>query len=79
VSLAKLPVDDQSLFTCATRLACATLYGGFSVDPQTGRQRGHALLTAQWQNGRRVAVWPPELAQAPLRYPLGSSNATPQR
>jgi hypothetical protein len=48
VALAGLRVDDQSLFTCATQLACATLYGGFSLDPQMGRQRGHALLTVQW-------------------------------
>ncbi len=79
VTLAGLTVDDQSLFSCATQLACATLYGRFSLEPQTGLQRGHTLLTLQWQNGRQVAVWPPELAQAPLRYPLGSSNATPRR
>jgi hypothetical protein len=79
VALGGLTVDDQRLLTCATQLACATLYGGFSLDPQTGRQRGHALLTVQWQNGRQVAIWPPELAQAPLRYPLGRPSPSRQK
>jgi len=31
---------------------------------------GHRGLTVQWQDGMRRVIWPPEQAQASLRYPL---------
>jgi branched-chain amino acid transport system substrate-binding protein len=60
------PVSDAALLAQARGLRCTTLYGAFALDPDSGRQRGHQLLTVQWQGGRRVAVWPPPLAQARL-------------
>lgn len=51
----------------ALRLRCRTLFGEFRLDPETGLQAGHRVLTVQWQEGRRRVVWPPERAQAPLR------------
>jgi branched-chain amino acid transport system substrate-binding protein len=62
--------DDAALLAAAGRLRCTTLFARFRIDPQTGRQAGHQVLTVQWQDGVRVVVWPPEHAQAPLRYPL---------
>jgi branched-chain amino acid transport system substrate-binding protein len=46
------------------------LLGAFRLDPATGRQVGHRVLTVQWQDGVRRVVWPPERAEAALRYPL---------
>ncbi len=52
------------------RLACRTLYGDFRLDPVTGLQVGHRVVTVQWQEGRRGASWPPDVAEAAFRYPL---------
>ena len=63
-------IDDADQLGAARNLACRTLYGDFRLDPDTGLQVGHRVLTVQWQQGRRRAVWPPDLAEARLRYPL---------
>ena len=63
-------VDDAALLAAARRVACRTLYGDFRLDPVTGLQVGHRVVTVQWQRGRRRAIWPPDLAEAALRYPL---------
>jgi branched-chain amino acid transport system substrate-binding protein len=64
--------DDAAQLTAAARLSCRTLYGGFRLDPVSGLQVGHEVLTVQWQGGSRRVVWPPELAELPLSYPLSS-------
>ena len=61
---------DEALLQAARRLDCTTLFGRFRLSSD-GRQIGHQVLTVQWQGGNRVVVWPPERAQATLRYPLG--------
>ncbi|WP_198536208.1 ABC transporter substrate-binding protein [Pseudofrankia saprophytica] len=58
--------DDVALRAEARRLTCTTLFGPFRVD-ESGRQLGHQVLTVQWQDGRRVVVWPPERANAAPR------------
>jgi len=61
---------DAAQLAAAERLSCQTLYGGFRLDPVTGLQVGHEVLTVQWQGGSRRVVWPLELAELPLSYPL---------
>ena len=63
-------LGDAAQLAVARRLACRTLYGDFRLDPVTGVQVGHRLVTVQWQGGRRRAIWPPDLAEASLEYPL---------
>lgn len=62
--------EDGALLRAARRLDRTTLFGRFRLDPDTGRQVGHRVLTVQWQEGQRVVVWPPERAGAQLRHPL---------
>jgi len=62
--------DDAAQLATAARLSCRTLYGGFRLDPVTGLQAGHEVLTVQWQGGGRRVVWPAELAEQALSYPL---------
>jgi branched-chain amino acid transport system substrate-binding protein len=62
--------EDGPLRAAAVALRCTTLLGAFRLDPATGRQVGHRVLTVQWQDGVRRVVWPPERAEAALRYPL---------
>ncbi len=56
--------QDEALRDAARALTLTTLYGDFRLDPATGEQIGHRLLTIQWQGDSRVIVWPPEHAQA---------------
>lgn len=62
--------DEDALLAAARGIEVTTMFGEFRLDPQTRRQVGHQVLTVQWQDGVRRVVWPPERAQAPLRYPL---------
>jgi branched-chain amino acid transport system substrate-binding protein len=62
--------DDATLMAAACALECTTMYGPFRLDPRSRQQVGHQVLTVQWQDGARRVIWPPERAQAPLRYPL---------
>lgn len=55
-------VADAELRDAAARLRCTTLYGAFDLDPETGIQIGHEVLTVQWQDGKRQVVWPPQRA-----------------
>jgi branched-chain amino acid transport system substrate-binding protein len=45
-----------------------TVYGGFKVD-RDGVQIAHSMLTFQWQDGKKVIVWPDELAPGKPRFP----------
>jgi branched-chain amino acid transport system substrate-binding protein len=45
-----------------------TVLGAFQVD-QGGFQVAHKMLTFQWQDGKKVIVWPEELAAEQPRFP----------
>ena len=62
--------DDAALLAAACALECTTMFAPFRLDLQTRQQVGHRMLTVQWQDGMRRVIWPPEQAQASLRYPL---------
>jgi branched-chain amino acid transport system substrate-binding protein len=62
--------DDEALLAAACAVEVTTMFARFKLDPRTRRQVGHEVLTVQWQDGVRRVIWPPERAQAPLRYPL---------
>ena len=61
--------ESQALREAASKLEFSTFYGRFKIDGETGRQTGRELLLVQWQGGRKVIVWPPQLAQGDLIYP----------
>ncbi len=62
-------LDDLALREAASSLDFTTFYGRFRIDPDTGRQVGKSSLLVQWQQGRKVVVWPPEHRQSELKYP----------
>ena len=62
-------VEDAAQLAAARSLDCRTLYGDFRLDPTTGLQVGHEVLTVQWQGGARRIVWPPGSADRSLIYP----------
>ncbi len=73
--LAKAIEEAQSLDPAKVReamnnIAIFTFYGKIKIDPETGLQIGHEMIVGQWQNGRKVIVWPPEAAEAKPLYPM---------
>jgi branched-chain amino acid transport system substrate-binding protein len=73
-------VADSAVLAVAQSLDVSTLFGRFRLEPETGRQIGHRLVTVQWQDGRRVPVWPPGPGCEPLRLPPGlSAGGGPRR
>ena len=61
--------EDAALRSMAGILDFSTFFGPFKIDPETGRQTGHSMLIVQWQQGRKVVVWPPEQKTGDLVYP----------
>ena len=53
-----------------------TVFGGFQVD-RDGAQIGHKMLLVQWQDGKKVIVWPEELAPGKARFPTPSWSQRP--
>lgn len=60
-------LEESALVAQARRLDVRTLYGAFRLDPLSGLQVGHRVVTVQWQDGLRRVVWPPHRAEASLR------------
>ena len=55
------------------KLELKTVFGDFKVD-QDGFQTAHKMVTTQWQDGKKVIVWPDELATGKLRFPTPPWN-----
>jgi len=53
-----------------------TVFGGFKVDAN-GVQTAKKMVMFQWQDGRKVIVWPEELAAVPARFPTPPWNRRP--
>jgi branched-chain amino acid transport system substrate-binding protein len=65
-------LDQAALRETAAALDFSTFYGRFKIDPATGRQIGRSAVIVQWQQGRKVIVWPPEQREERLVYPWRS-------
>jgi branched-chain amino acid transport system substrate-binding protein len=59
--------DSEKLREALLSLKMKTILGDFAVD-ERGFQVGQKAVTIQWQDGKRVVVWPDELASKP-RFP----------
>lgn len=61
-------IDSDKVRAALGELEFMSFYGGWDVD-ETGLQIGHSMVDMQWQNGKRVIVWPPEAATGEPWYP----------
>ncbi|HEX9125904.1 MAG TPA: amino acid ABC transporter substrate-binding protein, partial [Methylomirabilota bacterium] len=50
------------------KLKIRTAFGDYAVD-QDGFQIAHKMVMIQWQDAKRLVVWPDDLANAKMRYP----------
>ena len=62
-------LDEAALRNAAGMMDFSTFYGRFRIDA-SGRQVGRSVALVQRQDGRKTAVWPPELADGGLRWPF---------
>jgi len=61
-------LDREKIRAAILKLDFNTVYGGFKVD-QGGFQVAHKMVTFQWKDGKKVIVWPEELAAGQARFP----------
>ncbi len=61
-------LDADRLRDVILKMDFNTVFGGFRVD-RTGFQVAHTMLMFQWQDGKKVMVWPDELASSKPRFP----------
>jgi branched-chain amino acid transport system substrate-binding protein len=61
-------LDGEKVREAILKTDINTVYGGFKVDPD-GFQISHKMVTFQWQEGKKVIVWPDELAAGKALFP----------
>jgi branched-chain amino acid transport system substrate-binding protein len=61
-------LDADKVRDAVLKLDLNTVYGAFKVDPD-GFQVSHKLVTFQWQEAKKIIVWPDELSQGAVRFP----------
>ncbi|MBS7650926.1 MAG: amino acid ABC transporter substrate-binding protein [Candidatus Bathyarchaeia archaeon] len=66
----KNPLSSDAVREALNTVEFTGFHGKFKIDPKTGWQIGHKLAVVQWQDGKKVCVWPPQVAAGKLRYPM---------
>lgn len=67
-------LDADKVRETLLKLEMRTAFGDFKVD-ETGFQVAHRMVMLQWQDGKKITVWPEELAAgAKLRFPTPPWN-----
>jgi branched-chain amino acid transport system substrate-binding protein len=55
------------------KMKTRTAFGDYAVEPD-GFQTAHKMVLLQWQDGKRLIVWPEELSNAKARFPTPAWN-----
>ncbi|MEM3831735.1 MAG: amino acid ABC transporter substrate-binding protein [Sulfolobales archaeon] len=63
-------LDQDAVREAFNRMDIMTFFGRFKIDPATGYQIGHSMVLGQWQNGKKVIIWPLEAATSKYYYPI---------
>ncbi|MBI2494496.1 MAG: ABC transporter substrate-binding protein, partial [Candidatus Rokubacteria bacterium] len=66
-------LDADKVRDVLLKLEMKTAFGDYRVD-QDGFQIAHKMVMTQWQDGKKVIVWPDELATGKPRYPMPAWN-----
>jgi branched-chain amino acid transport system substrate-binding protein len=66
-------LDGEKIRAAILKLDYNNVYGSFRVD-QDGFQSAHKMLLFQWQDSKKVIVWPEELATGRARFPTPPWN-----
>jgi branched-chain amino acid transport system substrate-binding protein len=66
-------LEAEKVRAAILKLNMNTVYGAFKVDSD-GFQIGKKSVIFQWQDGKKLIVWPPELAPGQARFPTPPWN-----
>jgi branched-chain amino acid transport system substrate-binding protein len=66
-------LDSDKVREQLLQLGTRTVFGDYKVD-QDGFQTAHKMVILQWQDGKKVTVWPEELATGKPRFPTPPWN-----
>jgi len=66
-------LDSEKIRSEILKMDTTTAYGGFKVD-DGGFQLTHKMVVFQWQEAKKVIVWPDELAVGKVRFPTPPWN-----
>jgi len=66
-------LDSDKVREQLLKLEMRTMFGDYKVD-EDGFQLAHKMVLFQWQDGRKVTVWPDDLAGGKARYPTPAWN-----
>ena len=61
-------LDSEKIREAILKLDFNTAFGAFKVDGD-GFQIAHKMVTFQWQDGKKVIVWPEDLASGKVLFP----------
>jgi branched-chain amino acid transport system substrate-binding protein len=61
-------LESEKVREVVLKMDLHTVFGPFKVDPD-GFQVAHKMLMFQWQDGKKVILWPEELAPGKPRFP----------
>ena len=67
-------LDSEKVRDVLLNLKMRTMFGDYQVD-KDGFQVAHKMVLLQWQDGKRVVVWPDDLAHGKVRFPTPPWNA----
>jgi branched-chain amino acid transport system substrate-binding protein len=67
-------LDADKVRDALLALKTRTMFGDYQVD-KDGFQTAHKMVLLQWQDGKRVVVWPDDLATGKVRFPTPPWNA----
>jgi branched-chain amino acid transport system substrate-binding protein len=67
-------LDADKVREALLALKTRTMFGDYQVD-KDGFQTAHKMVLLQWQDGKRVVVWPDDLAGGKPRFPTPPWNA----
>ena len=67
-------LDADKVREALLALKLRTMFGDYQVD-KDGFQLAHKMILLQWQEGKRVVVWPDDLASGKPRFPTPPWNA----
>ncbi|HWB45324.1 MAG TPA: amino acid ABC transporter substrate-binding protein [Hyphomicrobiaceae bacterium] len=67
-------LDSDKLREVLLNLKTTTAFGDYAVDAR-GFQTAHKMVVHQWQNGKKVTVWPDNLADGKPKFPTPPWNS----
>jgi branched-chain amino acid transport system substrate-binding protein len=62
-------LDADKVRETLLKMELKTAFGDYKVDAD-GFQLAHKMVMLQWQDGKKVTVWPDELANGKVRFPM---------